>query len=181
MTIVASWGGAGSNAYVDITFATSFLTTEVVDPSVWTSATSAQQSAAIKQGARDIDLYDYVGTRFFYDQTLAFPRALPTGLGSNRTQLSSTTYGIQHQLMLRDVQAANSLQAMYILQSGASMAEHQKNQLSGITKASETVGPITKSVQYGGGGVGRADTSRLSPEVLALLRPWRVGRPIRRG
>lgn len=177
MTIVASWGGNTSNAYVDLTYANSFIPSFAIDASAWTSATSAQQSAAIKEAARQIDTADpYIGTRYYSDQRMVFPRAIPVDTGYYKTMPTSAFYGNTMVKMQTDVQEANCLQALFLLRLGGRNT-HAENMAAGISQITEEVGPIRESVTYGK----RSSATPLGEDVQRLLSPWRTGRKIVRG
>ena len=62
-TLISTYGGKDSNAYISVSDATSFICTSIFDPTAWTSATSIQQCAAILQATKDVDSRQYIGPR----------------------------------------------------------------------------------------------------------------------
>jgi hypothetical protein len=177
MTIIASWGGSQSNAYIGLTDAASVIETTIVDYSGWSSATSIQQGAAIIAGAIDIDARNYLGSRYYYDQMMEFPRALPINYPWNRTSTSSIIWTVEMTRMRDHVERANCHQALWILRnSGRNL--HAERVLQGIKSFSEKIGPLSEAVTYRDGG---GAMNRLCPEAIALLSPWRTTRRIVRG
>ena len=73
MTLIASYGGNGSNSYIDATQATSFIKSATLSFDAWTSLSGAQKQAALQMATRDIESFTYSGFRYFSDQTLQFP------------------------------------------------------------------------------------------------------------
>lgn len=186
MTVIASWGGAGSNAYVDHTAANSIITTTVVEYSDWTSASTATRNAAIIQAARDIDAFNYLGIRWYHDQNLEFPRELRSNFPWNRVGTTDpNSLDVEHARMKRRVEEASALQALFILRNGG-RNEFIEAQASGIAEQTLQVGPVRETVKYGQGsgsaGVrGGARKAKFAPEAYSLLSDYREGPTIFRG
>lgn len=177
MTVIASWGGTSSNAYIDHASANSFVTTSIYNYDAWTAATTVQREAALIMAAVDIDAREYVGGRYYYDQRLKFPRMLRLSFPWNRTAVSSTVFSVEYQRMQLDVERASCYQALQIIRNSG-RNQDQERQMNGITAMSEQIGPISKSVTYGKSG---SVDSRFAPEAFNLLAPWRDGRKAYRG
>lgn len=176
MTVTATYGGNASNAYVDHAMANSFLTTAVPVFKAWTDTTTVAREAAIIQATQDVDSRNYIGGRYYYDQTLEFPREIRVSYPWNRTATSSTVFDVTYARMENDVKFATCVQALWRLRFANS--EHQDNRAFGIKAVSRRVGPIqdTFSYQEGSGAV-----IRLSPEALSYLAEWMTSKPIYRG
>jgi len=176
-TLIASWGGGDSNAYIDVTQATSFICTSVFDPSAWTGATSIQMCAAILQATKDVDSRQYIGARFNFDQLLEFPRQMNSAFPYNRTTTAADSEDSIQKRMQQDVQQATALQALKIARDGG-RNQHVENVKNNIVGISESVGPIREFVQYGQRST--VGNMRLSSDALALLQDWMTGRRIYR-
>lgn len=177
MTIVASWGGSDSNAYIGLTEANSFITTSVVNGTAWTSANSVLQQAALLEATRAIDAHNFLGGRFYFLQKLKFPRAL---FGEpypwSNSNMDAAANNPEYVRMKEDVERACCLQAIHILRYDG-RNEHIENRMNGIRSVRETTGPLSDSVDYFSAG----DIRTLSSDVLALLSRWMEGRPVYRG
>lgn len=175
MTIIATWGGQTANAYINVTQANSFIESAMFDSSAWTSATTVQRDAALIQATRDIDSRQYIGTRFFFEQRLEFPRQLRSSFPWNRTSAATLTSDAIQRRMQEQVQEACARQALKIAQDGGTSV-HVENVKHGIVGISESVGPIREFVQYGQrASVG---SMRISSDALTLLQDWMTGRRI---
>ena len=173
-TLIASWGGAGDNSYIALTDAASFIPTSNIDYSNWTSASVETRTTAIILSTQDIDGLQYVGSRFYHDQLLEWPRVLRQTSFQNR--LESWTLNDAEQLAMRlAVQKAVCFQVMRKLTpSGAE--DHADKIASGIAAYSETAGPVSESFQY------RAVSGLppIDPRALRLLAPYLQGKRIHR-
>lgn len=172
-TLVESWGGNGSNVYVNLTNANSYITTAIFDSSAWTSATTAQQQAALVEATIDIDRMNYIGTKYYPDQTLQFPRAFYVSPLYPYTQIGTPNSILQTQ-MKNDVERACCYQALFICRN-AGRNEHAERIAQGISALSEGVGPIKEFVQYGAAGKGIQKPQVLDRSAIDLLSRWREG------
>lgn len=180
MTIVASWGGVGSNAYAEYSVVDSIITTTMIEYAAWTDATTTQREAAIISATRDIDTLNYAGKKYYQEQRLAFPRGLPLMGNYARTYVTSSSWTTTQLQMKTDVEYATAEQALWLLRIGGRNDDAERIN-RGITQYSETVGPISESVRYGSGGAASGAVSKLSPEARSYLSHWIVGRKIARG
>lgn len=183
MTVISSWAGGTSNAYASLTAVDSILATTVIDYSAWTNATVPQREAAVVQATRDIDALQWIGTRYYYEQLLEFPRQLQEAFPWNyTTSTGSILNDVEQARMKLKVEQATALQALKLLRDGGRNI-HAENQQNGIQSFSEAVGPMSMSVNYGGkagsGGSGKAE-SRLSPEALSIIAEYKAMRRIYR-
>lgn len=172
-TLVDSWGGNGSNVYVSHTAADSYITSAIYDASAWTAATTAQQQAALLEATIDIDRINFVGTRYFPDQSLAMPRAFSQGRYSAWTQIG-TPDGVLQAQMKSDVERACCHQALFICRN-AGRNEHAERIQQGISAVSEGIGPVKEFTQYGAAGKGISKAQILDQKTLDLLARWREG------
>lgn len=178
MTLVVSWGGLGSNAYISWTAADSIIQTTAVDATAWTSATTVKQNAAIIQATRDIDSKNYIGARYYFDQTLEFPRQLRSTFPWDRTLGTSILGDVDQARMKRDVEEATALQALYILRN-AGRNTHLENIQAGLQQSSEAIGPIKRFFGYAKGA--NINRVKYSTEAMDLLSDYMVGRNVYRG
>jgi hypothetical protein len=170
-TIVDSWGGNGSNAYVSLTAAHSYITNAIYDASAWTDATTSQREAALIEATIDIDRLHWVGSRYYPDQRLEFPRTLASHRVYPYTTVGSPDSVLQSQ-MKNDVERATCYQALYIARN-AGRNEHAERIQQGIRAISENVGPIKEFVSYSGPG-GAAVPQILDQRVVDILARWRA-------
>ena len=186
MTAIATWGTAGANSYVDHTGANSILSTTVINFDAWTDSTTVMRSAALIQATRDIDAFQWLGTRYYFDQNLEFPRQLTSSFPWNYT--SSTGSGsilddIEQFRMKDRVEQACALQALTLLRNGGTNTDLE-NQANGVQGFSETLGPMSQSVQYRTGGnaasYARSAQARLDPQAMALLSDYKASKKIYR-
>jgi len=181
MTLIASYGGPDSNAYINVTQANSFILSTLigVQRTTWQGLNTREREACLMQASRDIDSRQYVGSRRFSDQLLEFPRQLRSAFPFNRTSTETITQDTEQRRMQTDVQRACAYQAAWLAEFEG-LSNDQANQALGIKQFSERVGPISQTVIYGQrGGSGNA---RLSPQALSHLQPWLIsGRRIFRG
>jgi len=174
--LIATWGGNDANAYDTLANVDAFIATSIFSKSEWTELTSSQKTAAILEATRDIDSLRYVGTRYFIEQSLLFPRRIEgPGYPGSRINHSITEWSETHKRMERDVKAALAYQALHIVRLGGRNL-HAENQSQGIKSYSETIGPISESYSYG-----NASAKRVGPDALAKLEPWRESKRVLRG
>lgn len=169
MTLISSYGGPDSNSYVSVTEANSFIKTAIIDNTSWTSATNATKQAALMEASRDVDSRKYVGTRFFSEQHLEFPRQLKSRFPFDRTVNTTITQDLNQRRMQRNVKEATCFQALHLLRLGGRNRDLE-NQQNGIVQISESVGPMREFIQYGQ----RVNPARakLSSDAAVLLAPW---------
>jgi hypothetical protein len=176
MTLIASYGGNGSNSYIDVSQANSFIRSAVFANDEWFELGGASRAAILIQATRDIDSRQYVGHRRFFAQFLEFPRELRSAFPWNRTTQTETVTGDDTQRrMLRDVTEATALQAVFLARSGG-RNEHAERLSQGIRSISEGVGPIREFVQYSQRATG--GSARLAQDVVARLSEWTTTRRI---
>jgi hypothetical protein len=177
MTLIASWGGTGSNAYINISQANSFIRSAIIDNTAWIALSTTQKEAALIQATRDIDSKQYIGFRYYYEQRLEFPRQLRSAFPYNRTSTETLTEDIVQVRMRGEVQEACAQQANYIARNGGRNihAERVQNHIVGW---SESVGPMREFIQYGQKAT--AGGMRITPEANQLLQDWVMGRRIYR-
>ena len=117
VTLIASFGAADANVYCALTQAHSLLGA-AIDPTPWTSSTTAAREAALLTATRHIDAVPWLGQpsgQIDPAQALAFPRSA-VGLPPHLQRLSHQQSLDQH----RDTLAfACAMQALSLL------AEHQ--------------------------------------------------------
>lgn len=178
-TLIESYGGPQSNAYVSLTFADSFLSVSAYAPAVWTAATTTQREAAIKQATRDVDAFTYVGERYYNDQYLKFPREFRNRFPWNRTETASLVGDNTQYRMQRAVQEATCFQAYKIVaEAGSTIIPNLIQQ--GVVSKAKQVGPISESVNLGNARASGTMRARMDSQAYALLQEWMTSRRIYR-
>lgn len=168
-TLIESWGGNGSNVYVGLTEANSYITNAVFDPAAWTACTTAQQQAALMEATLQIDRGTFLGGRYYSDQKLKFPRSVG---GQSYTEIGSPSSTLQAQ-MKSDVERACCYQALFICRNSGRNTDAERIQ-AGISAFSESIGPVKEFVQYGAAGKGIQNAQILVQDARDLLGRWRV-------
>jgi hypothetical protein len=171
-TIIASWGGDTSNAYVDLTYANAYMDTKI-KKSAWDSATEPERIASLVEATRTIDSKNWNGVRFYYSQRLEFPRTAyderegwPEELTTTQT---ATLGGVEYIRMEERVKDACCEQALYMLETKDD--EMLNLQRRGVTSYSESVGRVSESYSFGSGA-----RTQLAPEATRLLA-WYKSHP----
>jgi len=179
MTIISSYGGPGSNAYISLTEANSFICSAipeaVLNPTFWTGLADNQREACIMMASIDIDSRQYIGSRFYFDQHLEFPRQVNPRFPHNRIVTTIGSLDVIQQRMKRNIQEACAYQAFHIARDGG-RNQHLTNIANGIRGLSESVGPIREFVQYGQRIT--QSSAKFDSVALSLLQPWLTGRKI---
>lgn len=181
MTLISSYGGPDSNAYISLTEANSFICSAIpealLNPTLWTGLTDQQREACIMMASVDIDSRQYIGSRFFYNQHLEFPRQQNDRFPFNRTITAIGSGDVIQERMRKNVQQACAYQAFHIARDGG-RNQHLQNIANGIRGISESVGPIREFVQYGQRVT--QSSAKFDSVALSLLQPWMTGRRIYR-
>jgi hypothetical protein len=110
------------DAYVQVAAATTWLSTHIVYPTLWTAATSAQQAAALIEASDSIDSLPLKGCKYADDitQPRAFPRwpdLAGQAVGGDETDFQSE---IAYSTVPQEVLDACCLEALEILKQGSS-------------------------------------------------------------
>lgn len=179
MTLISAYGGVGSNSYIDVTQATSFIKSATLNFDAWTNLSGTQKQAALQMATRAIDSFTYSGFRYFSDQTLKFPRQFQSRFPFNRTTSSTLTQDITQARMQSNVEQATALQALKIANDGGSDPNAARI-AAGVSGWSEAVGPIREAVQYGKTSQRSSNRARMDPEAFGLLQEWMTSRRIYR-
>lgn len=177
MTLISSYGGEGSNSYIDVTQANSYIKSATLNFDAWTALSGSQKQAALQIATRNIDAFTYSGFRYFSDQTLQFPRQFQSRFPFNRTTSATLGQDNTQIRMKSDVQRATALQALKVAKDGGS-DPHAERIAAGVSGWSEAVGPIRESVQYGKTTARASNRSKMDPDALALLQEWMTTRRI---
>lgn len=179
-TIIASWGGATSNSYVDYTFANSYMSTKI-DASAWTDASTPQREASLLEATRVLDARNWRGEKFYWDQRLEFPRTtyrerdLAGDQHLSGSSLVGTPWDVEYVWMQERVQQATCEQALWMLEQSES--ETFRLQQRGITSFSESIGKISESYSFGGP---QSRFPHFSPSTKRLLSwYWAAPRIVR--
>lgn len=179
LTLVASYGGPDSNSYVTQAEANSLNALYAYETTIWNSATSAQQIAALLRAARDIDAVPWRGDRLFYDQRLDFPRTDADGevWPWNSAVTVINTFNIFQTQMQDNVKLAQVLQAIEHIRNGGRNV-HQDRQTQGIVGYSESIHRVSESYQYGRSG--GTSVGALYPEPAGYLAQYKGSRRLYR-
>lgn len=175
MTLIASYGGSESNAYIDVSQANSFIHSAIASHAEWFELRTSEREALLLQSTRDIDARQYIGHRRFSNQFLEFPRQVQARFPFNRTTATTVANDETQRRMLRDVTEACALQAVFLARVGG-RNQHAENLAQGIRSISEGVGPVREFVQYASRATG--GTARLSHEAVTRLSEWQTTRRV---
>lgn len=178
--LIDTWGGSTSNVYVGLTAAHSYITSAIYDSTAWTDATTAQREAALIEATIQIDRGHYVGSRYYSDQRLEFPRSLDYGAYRHPFTEIGTPFSTLQAQMKNDVERACCYQALFVARNGGRNLSAERIN-AGIRSYSEKVGPIQEFVMYGQGQSGAAKAQLLDHTARDILARWREGRKIYRG
>ncbi len=169
-TIVCSWGGTGDTSYATLDEADNVATARL-NNSAWIALNKDQKVAALISAARDIDgASEYIGYKYFYNQSLEFPRKLTEEIyasepDSNWYDMITTS---QYQmLMKRNLKVACIEQAMWLARLGGNDV-HLENQARGIVSSSESYGSVSESYSYKG-----STSSKLCIDARRLLKLYK--------
>jgi len=186
--LVTTWGSLSANAYVAVADADDFLRHEVVDNQPWLDATAPQRQAALVEATRDIDAVYYQGDRYFYRQTLAFPRIPPNILegsigpygpsaASVESDVGFFTFLEQDEFLLTQkarVEKACALQAVWLLRNKGRNLDREA-QSAGIASQSTGRAGVSESYSYDRVAL------QLCPAARDLLRTYRGSPRVVRG
>lgn len=175
--LVNSYGGYGSNCYVNAAEFAAFMAQSMEDPTAYTLATTPQRMSSILEATRQIDTMQYVGHRYFVWQSLMFPRRM-RGSFPWYSSIPPSSYNYEQQRMAMDVKRANCIQALYILRNGGRNV-HLERRVNGIAATSQEVGPVREFYKYN--QLAGPPSTILSADTMAVLCSWMTQRRILRG
>lgn len=166
LTLINTFGAADANCYSSLSEANSYMVTKF-NSDDWTSLTDPQKEAALLTATRQVDAKSWRGDRFFYNQSLQFPRTLATSLvGPGRTIIQSPTqFDVEYGRQEQGTRDACCEQALFLAR--IKRDRHLDRIAQGVTSYSETVPGYSESYQYG-------THMGLCPEALQALREWRA-------
>lgn len=169
-TIVSSWGGTGDTAYATLEEADSVAAARL-NNSAWTALSTVQKIAVLISASRDVDDSSvWIGSKYFYNQSLAFPRKLTEEVYASEPDslwydmITTSQYQIE---MKRNVKIACIEQAMWVARLEGDDV-HLENQSRGITSSSESYGSISESYSYRG-----SIPSALCAKAKRLLKSYK--------
>jgi hypothetical protein len=173
ITLVTTWGGETSNSYNDLSSVSVYIEENFIDDEVWIDLTEEQRRKIILRSTRDIDnTLLYSGRRREAKQRLQFPRVFDIEIFPFiHTDPSVQDDDIIERDMKRRVQDALAEQCYFIAKAFSQGIgdEHRERQALGITSISESIGPISESVSYAGGG---GSSMKLSPNAYDLIKHY---------
>lgn len=182
IAVSSPWGGRDVTAYVTVIEATSYIRASKIFYDEWTEASESQLEAASVSASRNIDSRIWHGGKFFYLQSLEFPRVSPgmsTPYGTGSRSVPDATFASYFEsdehirLQKQRVQQATAEQMLYLLQH-MGRSPHRESQFRGIRSQSRG---LKFSESYGYGDPDQV----LCPEAMDLLRYYRGTTRLRRG
>lgn len=132
MALIATVGGSTSDSYVTLAAAEAYFGARF-GSDAWDDAIEADQEKALKQAARHLGRFRYVGTRSTTTQALAFPRAYPY---NDDPDLGSTALAIPQTIKDAQCEEALSLLEAAADPGGAASARRTALQAQGVTSFS---------------------------------------------
>jgi hypothetical protein len=199
-TIVSSYGASDSNCYCTFVEANSIIVSSSLDYQRWTDAATTTRQIALIRATREIDAGNWYGGKFFFNQSLSFPRATRgAGLwdqyaygeegygwnmgefpwqyyGANLSQTTVNTFNVEYTLQQEAVKRACAYQAVNLLRlASGGRNRHREKQAQGIVAYSEGIGKLSESFSYG------QTSLSLAPEAFDELRKYLGSPTIARG
>jgi hypothetical protein len=187
VTIDATWGGAEANAYLDYANANTLISNNFLDFSCWENANEDDCLRALIVATSNIDSVDWYGARYYFDQSLEFPRT-PAGdanyygfstRGPDGGLLVSEVDDFQERLQSR-VYKATVAQALFLLQTRNSgnqkPQKHRDMQKLGITSWSKSFSGVSESFSYNPSNV-----TQLCQDAWDHLRMYKAPTRVVRG
>lgn len=175
-TIISSWGATESNCYIAWEDANTYIRDSVIDITDWAQADRRKQEAALIQATLDVDSRQYVGSRYYSDQKLEFPRQMTVTYPWDRTGTALTNTDAVQARCKSDVERACCVQALSLLRS-AGRNSHNELMAAGVSEMTRKAGPVEETYKYSGTGNARV----LCNEALELLSPWMTNKRVLRG
>lgn len=160
MAIDATLGGSAADSYVTLAAAETYFSARF-GSDAWDAASEADQEKALKQAARHVDRFSFLGRRNSPTQARAFPRGYPYNDDPDKL---STALAIPQ--AIKDAQCEEALAILSSTATGG-IAERASLQAQGVRSystlgLSETFAPEST----------RLDEQPLCPQARALLRKW---------
>ena len=174
--LITEYGGANSNAYIDLADATDYLASYKLDDSIWTSASTDVKNKAILVSTKMIDSIIWHGRKRFTAnrQALQFPRELdvsqPWPYNLAISAEAQEVDDVQREMEDR-VRKACAEQAFALVRDIDTGDEHYDKQKRGVISWSQATGPVSESYSYK-----RGSFSKLAPEARDYLRSY-IGSP----
>jgi hypothetical protein len=169
-TIVCSWGGKYDTTYATVEEADAVIAGRL-NSATWKALTAIQKISSLISASRDVDIsFNWVGSKYFYNQVLEFPRKTTEEIYAAEPDstfyesLNSSQYQVN---MKRNVKLACIEQALWLARMGG-IDTHLENQARGVGSYSESYGSVSESYSYKG-----ATPSKLCPDSRKLLREYR--------
>lgn len=187
ITLDAVWGGATANSYLDYATANTLISINSLDFDSWESSNEDDCARALIIASSNIDSYDWYGARYYFDQTLEFPRT-PAGdanyygfstRGPDGGLLLTESDDYQKRLQER-VRKAAAFQALFLLQTRNCGTQrprkHRDLQKMGVTSWSKSFSGVSESWSYNPSNI-----TQLCPESWDLLRVYKAPTRVVRG
>ena len=174
-TLVTTWGGSSSNAYADEAFVTQYVEDYILNDTKYTEASTGTRAKAILRATRDIDnSHLWLGERRDTTQALQFPREIEfrDSFFDDTIPVNFNTESEFIRIMEERVKNACAEQTVYLLKNQTSDTEHMDRQRQGIASFSESVGPLSESISYAGGGANNSPMRRLSADAQMFIKHY---------
>lgn len=162
LTLDATWGATSQNCYVLVSEADSIIPLNHLDIQDWTNADDETKARALLVATNQIEGQRWHGTRFYWNQPLAFPRSSPgeehpVGIFGTADDPGGQAFAnlVEVDMYLKDqklrVRKATCAQALYNLQmqSGNSRPnKHRDLQRLGVRNFSFSGAGVSESYSY---------------------------------
>lgn len=137
ITIISSYGNALSNTYLSLTAATTLAGEFIGGTAAWSIAgTDDDRAAILMESTRMIDAKCWVGDRYYYQQSLEFPRSLEGRGGSFEEIPPNVSQGVDYIRMQNQVTRACMAQALYLARAHKDMTRRQDLITQGVANFS---------------------------------------------
>ena len=187
ITLDATWGGSTANSYISYSNAHTLISTNFIDFQSWEEADEDTCCRSLIMATSNIDSLDWFGARYYYDQSLEFPRT-PAGdenyygygtRGPDGGLLVQEFDDYQNRLKTR-IEKATVSQALFILQTRNCGTQrprkHRDLQKLGISSWSKSFSGISESYSYD-----PTKINQLCPEAWDHLRIYKASPRVVRG
>jgi hypothetical protein len=160
-TLTVVYGGDADNAYVSVSDATTIIYELTFNTDAWDNSSTEMRERSLLMASNQIDSLKWAGAKFYWNQSLLFPRTPPGVdhpigiLGTAATSSSVFTTLLEHDYfqkrMKKRIEKACTLQAYHLLQqreAGGLDQRHKDLQRSGVLSWSRSVAGISESYSY---------------------------------
>lgn len=173
-TLLTSYGSNNANAYISLADAETLLADTLLSVK-WAAIIDSTKEILILTATRHLDAKNWVGSRYFTDQTLSFPRT--TTYPRYRSSTDPLTPGnVDWRDQEKFIRLATAIQAVWENErASGSFVDYRLIQSQGVRSLSQGGGNINSSVSFGN------FASVIHPDAMSLLQPWKGSPRVRRG